>query len=195
MQASTPKAWPDGRSHHRTFLFSASCVTSRTSNGIGFRQEMADADVPDRYGDAEFDGAGPDPALVEEAWNAWREEVAFSEQLAADTDDLGARRQRRGVPLREVLIHMIEEYARHNGHADLLRERIDGPSASSSTHCRTRFDPLRWTRRRASCLSPPRAAASESSVSKCRYTGDLPGPEREHRSTRRGSSRAPVVGC
>ncbi len=31
-----------------------------------------------------------------------------------------------GDPLREVLVHMIEEYARHNGHADLLRERIDG---------------------------------------------------------------------
>jgi hypothetical protein len=31
-----------------------------------------------------------------------------------------------GDVLREVLVHMIEEYARHNGHADLLRERIDG---------------------------------------------------------------------
>ncbi len=33
-----------------------------------------------------------------------------------------------GAPLslRELLVHMIEEYARHNGHADLLRERIDG---------------------------------------------------------------------
>ena len=30
------------------------------------------------------------------------------------------------VSLRELLVHMIEEYARHNGHADLLRERIDG---------------------------------------------------------------------
>jgi hypothetical protein len=30
------------------------------------------------------------------------------------------------ISLREVLVHMIEEYARHNGHADLLRERIDG---------------------------------------------------------------------
>jgi len=30
------------------------------------------------------------------------------------------------VSLRWVLIHMIEEYARHNGHADILRERIDG---------------------------------------------------------------------
>jgi hypothetical protein len=28
--------------------------------------------------------------------------------------------------LRTVLVHMIEEYARHNGHADFLRERIDG---------------------------------------------------------------------
>ena len=31
-----------------------------------------------------------------------------------------------GVALREVILHMIEEYARHAGHADLLRERIDG---------------------------------------------------------------------
>ena len=30
------------------------------------------------------------------------------------------------MSLREVLVHMIEEYARHIGHADLLRERIDG---------------------------------------------------------------------
>jgi hypothetical protein len=30
------------------------------------------------------------------------------------------------ISLRELLVHMIEEYARHNGHADLLRERIDG---------------------------------------------------------------------
>jgi hypothetical protein len=30
------------------------------------------------------------------------------------------------MSLRWVLTHMIEEYARHNGHADLLREQIDG---------------------------------------------------------------------
>jgi len=30
------------------------------------------------------------------------------------------------MSLRWVLVHMIEEYARHNGHADLIRERIDG---------------------------------------------------------------------
>jgi hypothetical protein len=34
------------------------------------------------------------------------------------------------VSLRWVLIHMIEEYARHNGHADLLRERVDGATGA-----------------------------------------------------------------
>jgi hypothetical protein len=42
---------------------------------------------------------------------------------------LGVRspwRQNETIALREVILHMIEEYARHVGHADLLRERIDG---------------------------------------------------------------------
>lgn len=34
--------------------------------------------------------------------------------------------RRRAISLRWVYLHMIEEYARHNGHADFLRERIDG---------------------------------------------------------------------
>jgi uncharacterized damage-inducible protein DinB len=91
-----------------------------------FRQEMAGSDEPDRYGDDEFRGAVPDAGVVDDAWRAWREEVAYAEQVVEDIADLGTRGKRRGVPLREVLIHMIEEYARHNGHADLLRERIDG---------------------------------------------------------------------
>jgi len=91
-----------------------------------FRQEIAGLDVHDHYGDDDFAGAAPDAALVAEAWGTWRGEVAFAEQLVKDSDDLGSRGKRSGVPLREVLIHMIEEYARHNGHADLLRERIDG---------------------------------------------------------------------
>ncbi len=42
--------------------------------------------------------------------------------------DTIAKAQRRGtdISLRWIYLHMIEEYARHNGHADLLRERIDG---------------------------------------------------------------------
>ncbi|MFI6578596.1 DUF664 domain-containing protein [Nocardiopsis sp. NPDC050513] len=79
--------------------------------------------------DAEFDGAVADPKTVEEAWRRWREEVAFADDFVARTASLGATFEidRHGrMSLREVLVHMVEEYARHNGHADLLRERIDG---------------------------------------------------------------------
>jgi len=70
-------------------------------------------------------GAVADPDVVADAWATWRAEVAFAERYVDQATDLsmvGAA----GDPLREVLVHMIEEYARHNGHADLLRERIDG---------------------------------------------------------------------
>jgi hypothetical protein len=39
---------------------------------------------------------------------------------------IGTYRTGEQIPLRWIMCHMIEEYARHNGHADLLRERIDG---------------------------------------------------------------------
>jgi hypothetical protein len=83
----------------------------------------------DRNGD--WDGARPDPAVVEEAWVAWREEVAFAERFVAAAPSLDIAGQRedkwRGtLSLRWVLTHMVEEYARHIGHADLIRERIDG---------------------------------------------------------------------
>jgi uncharacterized damage-inducible protein DinB len=98
-----------------------------------FRMRMAGQDVPwlfrtDEDGDAAWNGAVPDPDVVAQAWQAWRGEVAFAERFVAETDDLGARAMRDGgtISLREVLVHMIEEYARHCGHADLLRERIDG---------------------------------------------------------------------
>jgi uncharacterized damage-inducible protein DinB len=98
-----------------------------------FRRRFAGQDVPKRYQsdaepDGDFDGAVGDPAVVAEAWAAWRDEVAFAEQFARDTDLDFVGKDGRGNPvsLRELLVHMIEEYARHNGHADLLRERIDG---------------------------------------------------------------------
>ena len=78
--------------------------------------------------DSDFDGAVADPAVVEEAWAAWRREVAFAEEWAAgdiDLDrlvDLGDDE----TEVRDILVHMVEEYARHCGHADLLRECIDG---------------------------------------------------------------------
>jgi uncharacterized damage-inducible protein DinB len=99
-----------------------------------FQRVMAQADAPPLYWsedvpDADWLGAVADPAVVDEAWRAWREEVAFAEKFVADSPDLGIKgimRDGSSVALREVLVHMVEEYARHCGHADLLRERIDG---------------------------------------------------------------------
>ena len=99
-----------------------------------FRRVMAAEDAPPLFWteddrDRDFDGAVADPAAVEEAWAAWRAEVANAEAYVAAAPDLDVRattRHGQVVSLREVLVHMVEEYARHNGHADLLRERIDG---------------------------------------------------------------------
>jgi hypothetical protein len=101
---------------------------------------MSGQDVPrlfcsetDRDGD--FDGAVPDPRVVAQAWDAWRAEVDRTTRLVAEAPDLDftgddpLNQHGSGggaISLREVLIGMIEEYARHMGHADLLRERIDG---------------------------------------------------------------------
>ncbi|MBT2483046.1 DinB family protein [Streptomyces sp. ISL-94] len=98
-----------------------------------FRHVMAGQDIRRHYRSAqepagEFTGAVGEPAVVADAWATWRAEVAFAEQLVERTSDLGATGAGGEEPteLREVLVHMIEEYARHNGHADFLRERIDG---------------------------------------------------------------------
>ncbi|HEX9342587.1 MAG TPA: DinB family protein [Actinomycetota bacterium] len=58
---------------------------------------------------------------------AWQQECAASREHAARfaLDDTGLRRGEE-VSLRWIYVHMIEEYARHNGHADLIRELVDG---------------------------------------------------------------------
>lgn len=102
-----------------------------------FREVMAGQDTPRYYprdpDRNDFDGAVGDPEVVQQAWNDWRAEVAFAEQFvdaALNLDIRGSYDQgpenRGSIELREVLLHMVEEYARHCGHADLLRERIDG---------------------------------------------------------------------
>ncbi|GGL92434.1 hypothetical protein GCM10010129_40210 [Streptomyces fumigatiscleroticus] len=99
-----------------------------------FRAVLAGHDVELRFSSADapegdFDGAGPDPEVVAASWTAWHAEVAFAEAFVAQAPHLdieGHDPWRGTVSLRWVLIHMIEEYARHNGHADLIRERIDG---------------------------------------------------------------------
>jgi hypothetical protein len=97
---------------------------------IWFRLRMAGQDIPrhfrsDADRDADFNGAVPDADVVAEAWDTWRAEVAFAERYVAEAPDLDVVGE-DGHVLRGLLVHMIEEYARHNGHADFLRERIDG---------------------------------------------------------------------
>lgn len=99
-----------------------------------FRRVMAGQDAPPHFRsaadlDGAFNGAAPDPELAEQAWQVWRAEVAFAEQFVAQAPDLGVTGNdpwRGPISLRWVLVHMVEEYARHNGHADLLRQEIDG---------------------------------------------------------------------
>ncbi len=98
------------------------------------RRFMAGLDAPPLYygpddRDGDFDNIRADPALVEEAWAAWRAECAFTDEFVATASDLDAKGTdptSMHPTLRAVLVHLIEEYARHNGHADLLRELIDG---------------------------------------------------------------------
>lgn len=105
-----------------------------------FRVLMAGQDVPRLYctdadRDGDFDGAVADPRVVAEAWAAWRAEVDFATRYVAEAaslditgdDPLNQHGSGGGqLSLREVLVGTIHEYARHLGHADLLRERIDG---------------------------------------------------------------------
>ncbi|WNI18193.1 DUF664 domain-containing protein [Actinacidiphila sp. ITFR-21] len=95
---------------------------------------MAGQDVPRHHRteadpDAAFTGAAADPEMVAEAWRSQRFEVDVAERFVADSPGLGVLSvsdRRDPIVPRELLVHMIEEYVRHNGHADLPRERIDG---------------------------------------------------------------------
>ncbi|MEV7421295.1 MULTISPECIES: DinB family protein [unclassified Streptomyces] len=72
----------------------------------------------------------PGTATREEAFGAWRTEVEHARRIEAAAESLEvtahAASWREEVSLRMVMLHLIHEYARHNGHADLLREAIDG---------------------------------------------------------------------
>ena len=92
-------------------------------------------DVPQLYpheddNDWDFNGATADPAVVDEAFATWKAAIAAAEAWldGLAEADLGREIPRRddSVAVRDVLVHLIEEYARHAGHADLLRECIDG---------------------------------------------------------------------
>jgi uncharacterized damage-inducible protein DinB len=104
------------------------------SERFWFRRVLAGQQVPPLFSapsgpDGAFDVAGTDAQIVAEAWEAWQAEVAFADRFvdtAPGLDVIGIEPGEGPVSLRWVLMHMVEEYARHNGHADLLREQIDG---------------------------------------------------------------------
>jgi uncharacterized damage-inducible protein DinB len=99
-----------------------------------FRRVMGrDLALPRLYGkledrDADFTRVEPTQECVDEAFASLRREVAYAEEYVAGQPDLGVTGTHGDgeIELRDVLVHMIEEYARHCGHADLLRECIDG---------------------------------------------------------------------
>ncbi len=89
------------------------------------RQELADLYCSDGNEDGDFDDV--DSADAEADFATFRTEVELARAAAAGHAlDETFERPKGTLDLRWAYLHMIEEYARHNGHADLLRERIDG---------------------------------------------------------------------
>jgi Protein of unknown function (DUF664) len=89
-------------------------------------EKMAGIFSPDLDWEVAFDDVAT--AGVAEAFGLWRAECDHARALvaAAPSFDVTGFRSQGYFSLRWVMTHMIEEYSRHNGHADLLRERLDG---------------------------------------------------------------------
>jgi uncharacterized damage-inducible protein DinB len=97
-----------------------------------FREILGGEDLPRVWsvaGDFQtaYDATG---ATRAEAFAAWQEEVGHARRLEAAAgsldDEVYVDNWGENVSLRLIMLHMMHEYARHNGHADLLREGIDG---------------------------------------------------------------------
>ena len=92
-----------------------------------WRGWIAPGDAPPKlYGGADFDGAVGDQAVVDAAYADLAREQAATDAALAEHPDLGERLGTDAIAVRDLMVHRIEEYARHCGHADLLRECIDG---------------------------------------------------------------------
>jgi hypothetical protein len=98
-----------------------------------FGRVFAGEQAPPIY-DPQTDPSGPDGgfdlaegANLHDALATWQGEIGHSRERCAHRALTDAGRfMGQDVCLRWIFVHMIEEYARHNGHADLIRERIDG---------------------------------------------------------------------
>jgi uncharacterized damage-inducible protein DinB len=98
-----------------------------------FRRVLAAEQAPPIY-DPQADPRGPDGgfdlaegATLDDALATWHMEIDCARKNCASRTLADTGRFRgQDVSLRWIYVHLIEEYARHNGHADLVRERIDG---------------------------------------------------------------------
>ncbi|MEU6298478.1 DinB family protein [Streptomyces erythrochromogenes] len=97
-----------------------------------FRRVVGGEELPHLWSDshdfqAAYDASGSSRA---EAFTAWQEEVEHGRRIEAAAESLEVTafvpRWEEEASLRLVMLHLIHEYARHNGHADFLREAIDG---------------------------------------------------------------------
>ena len=99
-----------------------------------FRRRLAGEDAPPifyrRPDNLDGDWNDLDDVRVEDVFTTWREEVDAARRIessfASLDDTVHQADDDAELSVRWVLVHMIEEYARHNGHADLLREQLDG---------------------------------------------------------------------
>ena len=115
-------------------------VPPSTMSRLGLLRHLAEVDrdwrswiipgepLPKLYGDgdADFEGAVAEQAVLDAAYADLAREQAATDTALAEHSDLKERLGKDGIAVRELLVHRIEEYARHCGHADLLRECIDG---------------------------------------------------------------------
>jgi uncharacterized damage-inducible protein DinB len=107
---------------------------ARVEHNWFFRTLQGHPDTPrifwsEEDGDLDFNQAAGEPEVVDEAFASWKAQIAAADEWLDGLTDLDAEATTpRGekASVRDILIHMIEEYARHCGHADLLRECIDG---------------------------------------------------------------------
>jgi uncharacterized damage-inducible protein DinB len=102
---------------------------------VWFRRRIAGEDIPALYWsdaspDGDFDEVADADAAADFATYQAEVEAARAVMTGRGYDDTFVNRHRDGteevIDLRALMLHMIEEYARHNGHADLLRECLDG---------------------------------------------------------------------
>jgi uncharacterized damage-inducible protein DinB len=115
-------------------------VPPSTMSLLGLLRHLAEAErdwrnwisdvaaLPSLFGapDGDFEGAVADDDVVSAAYSSLRLEQDATDEILAEHSDLSVRLGEREISVRELLVHRIEEYARHCGHADLLRECIDG---------------------------------------------------------------------